>query len=125
MAKRVAVVLSGCGAGDGSEIREAVLTLLALDRAGAQVICAAPDVSPAAAVRSPAGASAAAAPPRQALVEAARIARRADRQLAELTIDRRRRADLPGRRRASATVLSNYAEKGQLCDVASATSPGC
>jgi enhancing lycopene biosynthesis protein 2 len=40
---RVAVILSGCGVSDGSEIHEAVLTLLALDRAGAQVKCLAPD----------------------------------------------------------------------------------
>lgn len=43
MAKKVAVVLSGCGFLDGSEIQEAVISLLALDRAGAQVQCAAPD----------------------------------------------------------------------------------
>jgi enhancing lycopene biosynthesis protein 2 len=41
--KRVAVVLSGCGYLDGSEITEAVVSLLALDRAGAKVQCAAPD----------------------------------------------------------------------------------
>ena len=43
MAKKVVVVLAGCGHIDGSEIREAVLTLLALDRAGAEFQCAAPD----------------------------------------------------------------------------------
>ena len=31
--KKIGVVLSGCGAQDGSEIDEAVITLLALDRA--------------------------------------------------------------------------------------------
>jgi enhancing lycopene biosynthesis protein 2 len=41
--KRVAVVLAGCGYLDGAEIHEAVITLLALDRAGAVVQCAAPD----------------------------------------------------------------------------------
>ncbi len=40
---KVAVCLSGCGVFDGSEIHEAVLALLALDQAGAQVICCAPD----------------------------------------------------------------------------------
>lgn len=40
----VGVILSGCGVHDGSEIHEAVLTLLALDRAGAEVICMAPNV---------------------------------------------------------------------------------
>lgn len=42
--KRVAVVLSGCGVFDGSEIHESVLVLLALDRANARITCAAPDV---------------------------------------------------------------------------------
>jgi len=42
--KRVAVILSGCGVHDGSEIHEAVLTLLALDREGAEIVCAAPDI---------------------------------------------------------------------------------
>lgn len=40
---RVGVVLSGCGFLDGAEIHESVLTLLALDRAGAEVIVFAPD----------------------------------------------------------------------------------
>ncbi len=40
---RVAVCLSGCGFLDGSEIHEAVFTLLALDRAGAEIVCCAPD----------------------------------------------------------------------------------
>ncbi|MEA2040692.1 MAG: isoprenoid biosynthesis glyoxalase ElbB [Thermodesulfobacteriota bacterium] len=41
---KIGVLLSGCGVYDGSEIHEAVLTLLALDRAGAQIICMAPDM---------------------------------------------------------------------------------
>ena len=40
----VAVVLSGCGFLDGSEIHESVLALAALDQAGARVSLAAPDV---------------------------------------------------------------------------------
>ena len=40
---RVAVCLSGCGFLDGAEIHEAVFTLLALDRAGAEIVCCAPD----------------------------------------------------------------------------------
>ena len=40
---KVAVLLAGCGHLDGAEIREAVLTLLALDQHGAQVQCLAPD----------------------------------------------------------------------------------
>lgn len=41
--KRIGIVLSGCGVNDGSEIQEAVLTLLAIDRAGADAVCFAPD----------------------------------------------------------------------------------
>lgn len=44
MTKRIGVLLSGCGALDGSEIHEAVLTLLALDRAGVEILCTAPDI---------------------------------------------------------------------------------
>ena len=44
MGKRVGVILSGCGVFDGSEIQEAVLTLLFLDFAGAEAVCAAPDI---------------------------------------------------------------------------------
>ena len=41
---KVGVLLSGCGVFDGSEIHEAVLTLLALDRAGVETVCMAPDM---------------------------------------------------------------------------------
>jgi len=41
---KVGVVLSGCGFLDGSEIQEAVLTLLVLDRAGASAVCLAPNI---------------------------------------------------------------------------------
>jgi enhancing lycopene biosynthesis protein 2 len=44
MSKKVGVLLSGCGVFDGSEIHEAVLTLLFLDRAGAKIMCMAPDM---------------------------------------------------------------------------------
>jgi len=41
--KRIGVLLSGCGVMDGSEIHEATLTLYFLDKAGAEIICMAPD----------------------------------------------------------------------------------
>ena len=40
---RVAVLLAGCGHLDGAEVREAVLTLLALDQHGASAECVAPN----------------------------------------------------------------------------------
>lgn len=41
--KKIGVVLSGCGVSDGAEIHESVLTLLAIESAGAQAVCFAPD----------------------------------------------------------------------------------
>lgn len=40
---KIAVILAGCGHQDGSEIREAVITLLSLDGFGAETQCFAPD----------------------------------------------------------------------------------
>lgn len=44
MKKKIAVVLSGCGVKDGSEIHEATLSLLWIDKLGAEYECLAPDV---------------------------------------------------------------------------------
>ena len=41
---KVGVILSGCGVYDGSEIHEAVISLLALNRAGADVVSMAPNM---------------------------------------------------------------------------------
>ena len=43
MSKKIGVLLSGCGYLDGAEIREAVLTLLALDKDGVEVSIFAPN----------------------------------------------------------------------------------
>lgn len=42
--KKIGVLLHGCGVFDGTEIQEAVLTLLAIKEAGADYVCFAPDV---------------------------------------------------------------------------------
>lgn len=73
-APRVAVVLSGCGVYDGAEIHESVLTLLALDRAGAQAQCFAPDRPQHHVINHLTGAEQTDAP-RNVLAESARIAR--------------------------------------------------
>ena len=72
--KKVAVILSGCGVFDGAEITEAVLTLLALDKAGASVTCAAPNVNQKHVVNHLTG-EVAEGESRNVLAEAARIAR--------------------------------------------------
>jgi len=68
-----AVVLSGCGVYDGSEIHEAVLTLLAIDRNGGTAQCYAPDIAQRDVINHLTGQPAAES--RNVLVEAARIAR--------------------------------------------------
>ena len=41
---KIAVILSGCGVYDGTEIHEAIMTMLAIDRAGAQYYLFAPSI---------------------------------------------------------------------------------
>jgi enhancing lycopene biosynthesis protein 2 len=73
MAKKIGVVLSGCGVYDGSEIHEAVITLLAIDRAGAEAVCMAPDMEQLHVVNHLTGEVT--GEKRNVLVESARIAR--------------------------------------------------
>ena len=71
---KVGVILSGCGVQDGSEIYEAVLTLLALEKAGARVVALAPDVEQADVVNHYTGGETR-METRDVLAEAARIVR--------------------------------------------------
>ncbi len=80
---RAAVVLSGCGVFDGSEIHEAVSVLIHLSRLKAVVQCFAPDKPQAHVVNHLTG-QVAAGESRNVLVESARIARGRVRPLAEL-----------------------------------------
>lgn len=70
---KIGVLLAGCGYLDGSEIHEAVLTLLYLDQAGAEALCMAPDTPQAHVVDHQCGSET--AEERNVLTEAARIAR--------------------------------------------------
>lgn len=71
---KIGVVLSGCGHMDGAEIQESVITLLALDRAGADVIIMAPNTDQLHVVNHLTG-SESEGEMRNILVESARIAR--------------------------------------------------
>jgi enhancing lycopene biosynthesis protein 2 len=71
--KKIAVVLAGNGVYDGAEIHEATLTLLAIDRNGAQYQCFAPDMEQAHVINHLTGEEM--PEKRNVLVEAARIAR--------------------------------------------------
>ena len=72
--KKIGVVLSGCGVFDGSEIHEAVLTLLSIEKAGAQAVCMAPDKPQLHVINHLTGKEES-GESRNVLVEAARIAR--------------------------------------------------
>ena len=85
-APRFAVVLSGCGVFDGSEIHEAVLTMLAIDEAGGEYRCFAPNTWQAKTVDHFTGQATALAGDddnRNVLAESARIARGDVKDLAE------------------------------------------
>lgn len=73
MNKKVAVILSGCGVYDGTELHESVVTLLRLDQRGAQVQCFAPDIEQHHVINHLTGE--ASPESRNVLVESARIAR--------------------------------------------------
>jgi enhancing lycopene biosynthesis protein 2 len=72
--KQVAVILSGCGVFDGAEIHESVLTLLAIEQAGAGYQCFAPDKAQMHVVNHLTG-DVSEDETRNVLVESARIAR--------------------------------------------------
>ena len=79
---RFAVVLSGCGRADGSEIHESVTALLAIDNAGCTYQCYAPDINQSAVINNLT--SKKTDETRNVLVESARIARGEIRDLNEL-----------------------------------------
>ncbi len=79
MAKKIGVLLAGCGVYDGSEIHEATLTLYFLDVHGAEIVCLAPDKDQMHVVDHLAGKPAAGT--RNVLRESARIARGAIRDV--------------------------------------------
>ncbi|MDX1920463.1 MAG: isoprenoid biosynthesis glyoxalase ElbB [Candidatus Caenarcaniphilales bacterium] len=80
--KKIAVVLCGCGAMDGSEIHESVFTLLAIDELGAEYKCFALDKPQARVMNTASGQELNES--RNQLVEAARISRGKINKLQEL-----------------------------------------
>jgi len=110
MTLRVGVILSGCGFQDGAEIHESVLTLLALDRAGAKVRCFAPNVPQARVVDHLTGKES--KETRNVLVESARIARGKVEDVAKARAADLDALVLPGGFGA-AFNLSDFARKGK------------
>jgi enhancing lycopene biosynthesis protein 2 len=111
---RIGVVLAGCGVQDGSEIQEAVLTLLALDRAGARAVCMAPDRDQAEVMNHRTGKPS--GERRNVLVESARIARGDIRDVAQVRAGDLDGIVLPGGYGA-AKNLSTFAREGASCRV--------
>jgi enhancing lycopene biosynthesis protein 2 len=112
---KVGVVLSGCGVYDGSEIHEAVLSLLAIDRAGAEAVCMAPDIEQMHVVNHFTGQAEEGAR-RNVLVESARIARGKILDMAKVTADDIDALVFPGGYGA-AKNLCDFAVKGADCTV--------
>jgi len=116
MAKlRIGVVLAGCGVYDGAEIHEAVVTLLALDRAGTEIVCMAPNADQLHVIDHRSG-DVTSGVKRNVLTEAARIARGAIRDVATVKEAELDALIIPGGFGA-AKNLCDFAVKGAACAV--------
>lgn len=117
--KKIAVILSGCGVMDGSEIGEAILTLLAIDKAGAKYQCFAPNIEQTHVINHLTQKEM--PEKRNVLVEAARIARGDIKDLQEIIPSDFDAAIFPGGFGA-AKNLCDFAFEGVQCTVNEAVS---
>ena len=109
--KKIAIILSGCGVYDGSEIHEAVLTLLAIEQNGASYRCFAPNINQHHVINHLTG-EVSENESRNVLVESARIARGDVEDLKELQEKEFDALIVPGGFGA-AKNLSNFALDGE------------
>ncbi len=109
MTKKIGVLLAGCGVLDGSEIHEAVVTLLCLDRKGAEAVCMAPDADQHDVINHLTEEQA--SEKRNILLESARIARGDIKDIKEVQTDDLDALIIPGGFGA-AKNLSDFALKG-------------
>ncbi len=107
--KRIGVLLAGCGYLDGAEVHEAVLTLLALDEAGVEAVCMAPDIPQRKVVNHLTGEEMDES--RNVLIESARIARGQIQAISDVDPDTLDALILPGGFGA-ALNLSDFALSG-------------
>ena len=112
--KKIAVVLSGCGVMDGSEINEAVLTLFSIEQNGATYQCFAPDMMQMHVINHLTGKET--DEKRNVLVESARIARGNIKNLQALKVDDFDALIFPGGFGA-AKNLCDFAIKGAECNI--------
>lgn len=113
--KNIAVILSGSGVFDGSEIYESVLTFLRLEHNGVRYQCFAPNVEQLHVINHLTG-EVAEGETRNVLVEAARLARGNVKDLAEANPDEFDALIIPGGFGA-AKNLSDFAIKGHECSI--------
>ena len=116
---QIAIVLAGCGVFDGSEIHEAVLTMLAIDQQGAEYQCFAPNTWQARTIDHFTGHATAIAGDednRNVLAESARIARGQIKDLQEFKAKDYDAIIFPGGFGA-ALNLSDFAVKGADCEI--------
>ncbi|MBN4081183.1 isoprenoid biosynthesis glyoxalase ElbB [Caldithrix abyssi] len=111
---KVGVLLSGCGVNDGSEIHESVITMLALDRAGVEMVLLAPNIDQMHVVNHYTGQEMDEF--RNVLVESARIARGNIKDMAEVSGNDVDALILPG---GFGVVknLCDYAMAGAECSI--------
>lgn len=107
--KKIACILSGCGHLDGSEIREAIISLLEIDKAGAIVECFAPNINQLHVINHLS--SEEVSDNRSVLEESARITRGKIKDLEELATNNFDALLIPGGY-GVAKNLSNFALKG-------------
>lgn len=112
---KVGVVLSGCGVYDGAEIHESVITMLALDRAGVEMIVMAPDIDQLHVINHLNGEEMD-DDGRNVLVESARIARGDIKSISEVRASELDALIFPGGF-GVAKNLSDYAMAGADCTV--------
>ena len=111
---KVGLVLSGCGVNDGSEIHEAVITMLELDKAGAEMVLMAPNIDQLHVINHATGEEM--DDSRNVLIESARISRGNIEDIAGVTSDNLDALILPGGFGVSKN-LSDYAMSGMECSV--------
>ncbi|NQT97872.1 MAG: isoprenoid biosynthesis glyoxalase ElbB [Candidatus Marinimicrobia bacterium] len=112
---KVGIVISGCGVYDGAEIHETVITMLSLDRAGAEIVMMAPDIGQLHVINHLSGEEMP-MENRNVLVEAARIARGNIRDLSIVSGSGLDALIFPGGFGA-AKNLSDYSMVGADCEV--------
>ena len=112
--KNIAVILSGCGVYDGTEIHESVITLLRLSQRGAHVQCFAPNIAQLHVINHLTGEEMPES--RNVLVESARTARGEIKDIREAKVDDFDALIVPGGFGA-AKNLSSFATEGAACSV--------